>query len=53
MTNGRPPAIIIDAKNDRAARWYTNYGAIPLSKPLTLVMSLATFAAELKAAGQL
>jgi len=46
--------LIIDAKNDRAARWYTNYGAVPLrDKPLTLVMSLATFAAELKAAGQL
>jgi GNAT superfamily N-acetyltransferase len=46
--------LIIDAKNDRAARWYTNYGAVPLSnKPLTLVMSLATFAADLKAAGQL
>ena len=46
--------LIIDAKNDRVARWYTNYGAVPLSnKPLTLVMSLATFAADLKAAGQL
>ena len=46
--------LIIDAKNDRAARWYTNYGAVPLtSKPLTLIMSLATFAADLKAAGQL
>jgi len=46
--------LIIDAKNDRAARWYTNYGALPLSnKPLTLVMALATFAADLKAAGQL
>ncbi len=46
--------LIIDAKNSRAARWYANYGATPLSsKPLTLVMPLATFAAELKAAGQL
>ena len=46
--------LIIDAKNDRAARWYTAYGAVPLAdKPLTLVMSLATFAADLKAAGQL
>ena len=46
--------LIIDAKNDRAARWYINYGAVPLSNnPLTLVMSLATFAADLKAAGQL
>jgi len=46
--------LIIDAKNDRAARWYASYGAVPLSdKPLTLVMSLAIFAADLKAAGQL
>ena len=46
--------LIIDAKNDRAARWYASYGAVPLSgKPLTLVMSLASFAADLKAAGQL
>jgi GNAT superfamily N-acetyltransferase len=45
--------LIIDAKNERAARWYMDYGAIPLTeRPLTLVMSLATFAAELKAAGQ-
>jgi GNAT superfamily N-acetyltransferase len=36
--------LIIDAKNGRAARWYTNYGAVALSnKPLTLVMSLANF----------
>jgi GNAT superfamily N-acetyltransferase len=46
--------LIIDAKNDRAARWYASYGAVPLSnKPLTLVMSLATFAVDLGAAGQL
>jgi GNAT superfamily N-acetyltransferase len=46
--------LIIDAKNDRAARWYASYGAVLLSdKPLTLVMSLASFAADLKAAGQL
>jgi GNAT superfamily N-acetyltransferase len=46
--------LIIDAKNDRAARWYASYGALALNnKPLTLVMSLATFAADLKAADQL
>jgi GNAT superfamily N-acetyltransferase len=46
--------LIIDAKNDRAARWYTSHGAVRLSnKPLTLIMSLVTFAADLKAAGQL
>lgn len=46
--------LIIDAKNRRAAQWYAGYGAVSLSnRPLTLVMSLATFATELKAAGQL
>lgn len=46
--------LIIDAKSDRAAEWYATYGAMPLtSTPRTLVMSLATFAADLKAAEQL
>ncbi len=46
--------LIIDAKNGRAARWYTSYGAVSLSnQPLKLVMPLATFAAGLQAAGQL
>jgi GNAT superfamily N-acetyltransferase len=46
--------LMIDAKNERAARCYASYGAIPLNDaPLTLVMSLATFAQELKSAGQL
>jgi GNAT superfamily N-acetyltransferase len=46
--------LIIDAKDERAARWYAGYGAIPLAdKPLTLVMSLVTFAAELKSVGLL
>ncbi|MDG4885224.1 hypothetical protein [Mesorhizobium sp. WSM4884] len=40
----------IDAKSERAANWYRGYGAEPLSgKPLTLVMPLATFAADLRA----
>jgi hypothetical protein len=35
-----------------AIRLYTNYGAVPPSnKPLTLGISLATFATDLKAAG--
>ncbi|HEY3741758.1 MAG TPA: GNAT family N-acetyltransferase [Bryobacteraceae bacterium] len=46
--------LIIDAKNTRAARWYAEYGAVPLNnRPVTLVMALATFAAGLKARGQL
>lgn len=46
--------LIIDAKNARAAEWYASYGAQPLAgKPLTLVMPLATFAADLQARGLL
>ena len=36
-------ALLIDAKNERAADWYASYGAIPLADaPLTLVLPLAT-----------
>lgn len=46
--------LIIDAKAERAARWYRSYGAEPLrDKPLTLVMPLATFAPDLRAKGLL
>lgn len=46
--------LIIDAKGERAAQWYASYGAAPLEdRPLTLVMPLATFAADLKAKGLL
>lgn len=41
--------LVIDAKSERATRWYASFGAEPLlGKPLTLVMSLATFAADLR-----
>jgi len=46
--------LIIDAKSERAAKWYAGYGAEPLeNQPLTLVMPLARFAADLKARGLL
>jgi GNAT superfamily N-acetyltransferase len=46
--------LIIDAKSERAAKWYAGYGAVSLQDtPDTLVMALSTFAADLKAAGQL
>lgn len=46
--------LIIDAKNERAAKWYTSWDAIALeAKPLTLFVPLARFAEALKAAGQL
>ena len=35
-------ALLIDAKNDRAARWYEGYGALRLDDaPLSLVLPLA------------
>jgi GNAT superfamily N-acetyltransferase len=46
--------LIIDAKTARAAKWYAGYGAVSLEDASdTLVMALSTFAAGLKAAGQL
>ncbi len=46
--------MIIDAKSERAARWYAGYGALPLEgQPLCLVIPLATFAADLKTRGLL
>ncbi len=47
-------AMFIDAKNQRAAEWYSSYGAIPLADaPLTLLLPLVTVHAALKAAGKL
>ena len=46
--------LVIDAKNDRAAGWYTAYGAVPLlDAPLSLLLPLATIEAALRAAGKL
>jgi len=46
------PLMYIDAKNDRAARWYASYGAEPLANhPLSLVIRLETFAEDLRAKG--
>ena len=47
-------ALLIDAKNERVARWYEAYGAIALlDAPQSLVLPLATIQAALKAAKQL
>jgi hypothetical protein len=36
--------MLIDAKNDRAARWYQGYGAVPLDDaPLSLVLPFGIF----------
>jgi len=45
--------LVIDAKNDRVARWYAGYGAMPLlDAPLSLLLPLATNEAALKKAGK-
>ncbi len=47
-------AILIDAKNERAANWYASYGAVPLADaPLSLLLPLATVEHALKTAGKL
>ena len=44
-------ALLIDAKNERAAAWYASYGALPLfDAPLTLLLPLKLVAAALKTA---
>ncbi len=47
-------AMLIDAKNERVAAWYTSYGALPLlDTPLSLLLPLDLVAAALKAAGKI
>ena len=47
-------ALLIDAKNDRVAKWYASYGAIPLvNAPLSLLFPLATVRAALESAGKI
>jgi GNAT superfamily N-acetyltransferase len=46
-------ALLINAKNQRAAEWYARYGAVPLADaPLTLLLPLVTIEAALKSAGK-
>lgn len=46
-------ALLIDAKNERVARWYASYGALSLlDAPLCLLLPLATAQAALEAAGK-
>lgn len=47
-------ALLIDAKNDRAATWYQSYGAIPLlDAPRSLLLPLTVVEAALKVTGRL
>jgi GNAT superfamily N-acetyltransferase len=44
--------LVIDAKNESVARWYSSYGAVPLlDAPLTLLLPLTTLEAALKKTG--
>jgi GNAT superfamily N-acetyltransferase len=45
--------LVIDAKNEKVARWYAGYGAVPLlDAPLSLLIPLATIETALKKAGK-
>jgi GNAT superfamily N-acetyltransferase len=47
-------ALLIDAKNERVAKWYASYGAVPLADvPLSLLLPLETIRAALEASGKL
>ncbi len=47
-------ALWIDAKKERAARWYSSYGAIPLADaPLSLLLPFSTVQDALEATGKL
>lgn len=47
-------ALLIDAKNARAAHWYAGYGALQLlDAPLSLLLPLATIRMALETAGKL
>ena len=47
-------ALLNDAKNARAAKWYSSYGAVPLADaPLSLLLPLATVQVVLETAGKL
>ena len=46
-------ALLIDAKNEKAAGWYAGYGAVPLADaPLSLLLPLVTIKAALRSAGK-
>ncbi len=47
-------ALLIDAKDERAAQWYRSYGALPLlDAPRSLLLPFETIHAALVAAGKL
>ena len=47
-------ALLIDVKNERVAKWYASYGAVPLLEvPLSLLLPFKTIHSALAAAGKL
>jgi GNAT superfamily N-acetyltransferase len=47
-------ALLIDAKNERIAQWYSDYGAVPLlDEPLSLLLPFRSIHAALIAANKL
>ena len=47
-------ALLIDARNEQVAEWYTSYGAVPLlDAPLSLLLPFKTIHAALIATGKL
>jgi len=45
--------LVIDAKNEKVAKWYGSFGAMPLlDAPLSLLLPLATIEAALKKTGK-
>ena len=47
-------ALLIDAKNQRVAKWYASYGAVPLlDAPMSLLLPFKTIHSALAAAGKL
>jgi hypothetical protein len=47
-------ALLIDARNERVAKWYASYGAVPLlDAPLSLLLPFKTIHSALAAVGKL
>ena len=45
--------MMIDAKDEKVARWYTSYGAVPLNDaPLSLLLPYNLLIAALRKAGK-
>jgi len=53
-TQARGVALLIDAKNERVAEWYSCYGAVPLlDAQLSMLLPFKAIHAALTAAGNL